>query len=294
MRLHVLHETTYDYTPAVKTAQHMGHLKPADDTRQKLLCHTLRVEPEPAKQDERVDIYGNTRTFFSLQVAHDRLKVVAESMVETSAAAALPASMPWEAARERMRYHGAAHYDPATEFVFASPYVPRDTQFADYARASFAPGRPLLEAATALMQRIHEDFEYVTAATDATTPALDSLALRKGVCQDFAHVMTGCLRSMGLAARYVSGYLLTEPPPGQARLVGSDASHAWVAVYLPAETGPGEWAELDPTNNRAPGEDYVRLAVGRDYGDVSPLRGVIHGGASHALSVAVTVSPVPL
>jgi transglutaminase-like putative cysteine protease len=294
MRLHVVHETTYDYTPAVRTAQHMGHLKPANDARQRLLGHTLRVEPEPARQNEWVDIYGNTRTFFSLQGAHASLKVVAQSLVETTARPQPAAGMAWEAARERMRYHRNAHYDPAAEFVFASPYVPRDAQFADYARASFTPGRPLLDAATDLMSRIHADFEYLPAATDASTPALESLALRKGVCQDFAHVMVGCLRSMGLAARYVSGYLLTEPPPGQARLVGSDASHAWVAVYLPAETGPGEWAELDPTNDRAPGEDYVRLAAGRDYGDVSPLRGVIHGGANHALSVAVTVTPMPV
>ena len=292
MRLHVVHETTYDYTPGVKTAQHMGHLKPAHDVRQRLLSHAITVEPAPARQSEWTDVYGNTRTFFSLQVAHAQLKVVAESVVETAAAPAPGDSLPWEDVRERMRYHRTAQYDPASEFVFASPYVPRDEQFADYARASFTPGRPVLEAATDLMQRIHADFEYVTEATDVGTPALEALQLRQGVCQDFAHVMLGCLRSLGLPARYVSGYLLTEPPPGQPRLVGSDASHAWVSVYLPAEAGAGEWAELDPTNSRAPGEDYVRLATGRDYSDVSPMRGVIHGGSNHVLGVAVTVTPL--
>ena len=143
------------------------------------------------------------------------------------------------------------------------------------------------------MERIHHDFEYETDATDVSTPALEALALRKGVCQDFAHIMLGCLRSLGLPARYVSGYLLTQPPPGKPRLVGADASHAWVSVYLPgANRAGGTWADLDPTNDRMPGEDYVRLATGRDYSDVSPMRGVIHGGANHTLRVAVTVSPL--
>jgi transglutaminase-like putative cysteine protease len=190
-----------------------------------------------------------------------------------------------------MRYHRTAKYDPAAEFAFASPYVPRDDAFADYARSSFAPGRPLLDAARALMHRIHADFEYETTATDVNTPALDALALRKGVCQDLAHVMLGCLRSLGLPARYVSGYLLTEPAPGQPRLVGTDASHAWVGLYLPTPQGRGSWVDLDPTNERLAGEDYVTLAIGRDYSDVSPMRGVIHGGANHSMRVAVTVAP---
>lgn len=292
MLLHVLHETAYDYVPPVKTAQHMAHLKPAHNAQQQLLRHALRISPQPAQHGEWIDVYGNTRSFFSLQASHDRLAVVADSVVATTEPALPESAMPWEEVRERMRYHRAARYDPASEFAFASPYVPRHEDFLAYARASFTEGRPLLEAACELMERIHADFVYELSATDASTPALQALALRKGVCQDFAHVMLGCLRSLSLPARYVSGYLLTEPPAGQARLVGSDASHAWVQVYLPGETGPGEWAELDPTNSRAPGEDYVRLAVGRDYSDISPMRGVIHGGAKHTLKVAVTVTPV--
>jgi len=291
MLLHVVHETAYDYAPPVRTAQHMAHLKPWDGARQQLLGHRLIVEPTPTPPREAVDVFGNTRTFFSLVFSLDALRVRAESLVRTAPGDPPAAGLPWEQAAERMRYHREARYDPAAEFAFASPYVPRDEAFAAYARPSFGEGRPLLEAARDLMHRIHGDFEYTTTVTDVNTPALQALELRQGVCQDLAHVMLGCLRSLGLPARYVSGYLLTEPPPGQPKLVGSDASHAWVAVYLPAPRGGGAWVDLDPTNDRASGEDYVTLAVGRDYSDVSPMRGVIHGGTHHSLSVAVTVTP---
>jgi transglutaminase-like putative cysteine protease len=291
MLLHVLHETVYDYVPTVRTAQHMAHLKPADGGRQKLLSHRLTVDPRPLQQTETVDVYGNTRSFFSLQFSHDALRVVAESLVSTGPCEVPAQSLPWEEVVECMRYHRGAHYDPASEFVFASPYVPRDAAFAAYAQPSFPPGRPLAQAARDLMHRIHAEFAYEPAATDVNTPALEALQLRKGVCQDLAHVMLGCLRSLGVPARYVSGYLLTETAPGTPRLLGADASHAWVSVYLAAAAGPGQWLDLDPTNDRSPGEDYVVLATGRDYADVSPMRGVIHGGAHHTLRVAVTVTP---
>jgi transglutaminase-like putative cysteine protease len=292
MLLHVVHETRYNYAPAVKTAQHMAHLKPAHNARQQLLKHRLVVSPAPAQQSEAVDVYGNTRAFFSLQSAHDVLRVTADSLVATSAPALPHDEMSWEQVRERLRYHRGAAYDPAAEFVFASPQVPRHDNFLAYARPSFTRERPLLEAVHHLLERIHTDFIYEPEATDVSTPVLDALQMRRGVCQDFAHVMLACLRSLGLPARYVSGYMLTEPPPGSARLVGCDASHAWASVYLPGPEGPGEWIDLDPTNGRAPGEDYVVLATGRDYSDVSPLRGVIHGGARHKLHVGVTVTPV--
>ncbi len=298
MRLRVIHETAYDYAPPVGTAQHLAYLKPLHDAHQQLLSHRLTVTPAPAQVAEVLDVWGNTRAFFSLQAAHERLVVRADSVVATSAPPQPQGGhLAWEAVRERLRYRRGGAFDPAVEFQFASAYVPRDDEFAAYARPSFTPGRPLLAAARELTARIHEDFSYQSQATDATTPALQALALRKGVCQDFAHVMLGCLRSLGLPARYVSGYLLTMPPPGQTRLVGSDASHAWVSVYLPAQdaddaAGAGSWADLDPTNNRVPAEDYVRVAIGRDYADVSPVRGVIHGGARHTLQVAVTVAPL--
>jgi transglutaminase-like putative cysteine protease len=181
--------------------------------------------------------------------------------------------------------------------------VPRDDAFAAFARPAFKPGLPALEAARALMERIHTELSYETHSTEVNTPALDALAQGKGVCQDFAHIMLGCLRSLGLPARYVSGYLLTRPPPGKPRLIGADASHAWASVYVPLPASAddpgaaptGAWFDFDPTNNRcgwgSPGEDYVTLAIGRDFADVSPMRGVIQSGARHTLAVAVTVAP---
>jgi transglutaminase-like putative cysteine protease len=205
--------------------------------------------------------------------------------------------LPWESVRERFRFRKDATFDAASEFVFPSPYVPRHDDFTAYARASFVPGRPTFDVAMDLTERMYEDFAYDADSTEINTPAVEALAQRKGVCQDFAHIMIACFRTMGLPARYVSGYLLTQPPPGQPRLVGADASHAWVSVYLPGD-GPegvgsqGGWADFDPTNGRQPGEDYVTLAIGRDYSDVSPMRGVLHGGARHTLRVGVTVQPV--
>jgi transglutaminase-like putative cysteine protease len=300
MLLHVLHETRYRYSPAVENAHHVVHLKPASRNGQSLLSYALRVDPAPVQLRETVDVYGNTRSYFSLQAAHESLTVVADSVVSTTAlnplqsetalASSSEASQPWEQVREQFRYRAGAAYDSASEFLFASPYVPRDDAFAEFARPSFLPGRPLPDAARDLMERIHHTMTYESASTEVNTPALEALRQGKGVCQDFAHIMVACCRAMGLPARYVSGYLLTNPPPGQPRLVGSDASHAWASVYCP---GLGAWLDFDPTNNRAPGEDYVTLATGRDFLDVSPMRGVIRGGAQHILDVAVTVEPLP-
>ncbi|MBC7434962.1 MAG: transglutaminase family protein [Bdellovibrionales bacterium] len=296
MLLRVIHETLFDYVPAVKTAQHVAHLRPCETPLQKVLQHTLTITPEPAQRSESVDIYGNLRTFFSLQSRHEELKIVADSLVMTSPPPSVASVLTWEQVREHFRYRRGAVYDPAAEFLFASPYVPRHQNFLDYASPSFTGERPLLEAARDLMTRIYTDFTYETEVTEVSTPALESLELRKGVCQDFAHIMVACLRTMGLPARYVSGYLLTEPPPGHPRLVGADASHAWVSVYVPPAPGVADswsgWCDFDPTNNRGPGEDYVTLATGRDYSDVSPIRGVIHGGANHTLDVGVTVVPL--
>jgi transglutaminase-like putative cysteine protease len=295
--LEVIHETRYEYTPSVETAQHMAHLRPRDMPGQQLVSHSLRVEPAPAQHSEAVDVYGNTRAFFSLQSQHEELVVTARSVVRTlvqEPPEEAHAGVGWEQVRDRFRYHAGAAYDSASEFVFASPYVPRHEDFVAYARPSFGSGVPLIAAAGDLMKRIHNDFTYESDSTDIQTPAVEALAQRKGVCQDFAHIMIACLRVMGLPARYVSGYLMTQPAPGQPRLVGSDASHAWSSVYVP---GAG-WCDFDPTNDRSgwgsPGEDYVTLALGRDYSDVSPVRGVLHGGgANHTLHVGVTVQPLP-
>ena len=298
MELRIVHQTCYDYAAPVMLAQHMAHLRPsAALAGQTLLSHQLSVTPEPAQAMESEDAFGNPRHFFALQVPHDRLCVHADMAVRTEAPQPLPESPAWEAVRDHFRYHAGAAFDAANEFVFASPFVPRHEAFIDFARAAFTPDRALFDACEALMTRIHAEFEYRSGSTEINTPALTALAQRQGVCQDFAHIMLGCLRSLGLAARYVSGYLLTQVPEGQVRLIGADASHAWVAVYCPGADGEdGVWCDFDPTNNRCglgrPGEDYVTLALGRDFGDVSPLRGVIQGGGSHSLHVGVTVAPV--
>ena len=302
MKLRITHETGYDYAPVVETAQHITHLRPLNTASQQLVSHSLDVKPPPAQQTETLDVYGNTRTFFALDYAHSRLQVTAHSLVETQTPLPPPltadGSPPWEQVRERFRFRAGGIFDAAAEFTFPSDYVPRHEDFAAYARPSFAAGTPLLVAANDLMQRIFKDFTYESLSTDVSTPAVDALAQRKGVCQDFAHIMIACFRAMGLPARYVSGYMLTMPPEGQPRLIGSDASHAWTSVYVPTHDGSAPplggacWYDFDPTNNRSPGEDYVTLAIGRDYGDVSPMRGVIHGGSRHTLHVGVTVEPV--
>lgn len=295
MLLHVVHETHYLYTPAVVNAHHIVHLRPASRASQTVLSHHLSITPVPAQQRDVPDVYGNLRTFFSLQTSHDSLSVIADSMVLTAASGhGLTAqektdSQPWEQAREHFRYRAGAVYDGASEFLFASPCAPRDEAFVQFAKSSFAAGKPLHEAAHDLMEKIYSTMRYESDSTEVNTPALVALRQGKGVCQDFAHIMVACCRAMGLPARYVSGYMLTQPPPGQPRLIGSDASHAWAAVYCPVLR---RWLDFDPTNNRAPGEDYVTLATGRDFLDVSPMRGVIRGGARHVLDVAVTVEPV--
>ncbi len=307
MLLHLVHETRYAYSPTVESAHHVLHLKPASHAGQQLLSHQLTISPQPAQMRELPDVYGNTRTFFSLHTPHEELTVVAESVVSTLAvpeASHALAGLAWEQVREQFRYQAGAAYDSACEFVFASPYVPRDEAFAEFARPSFPPGRPLPEAAQHLMARIHTEMTYDSDSTEVGTPALEALQLRQGVCQDFAHIMVACCRSMGVPARYVSGYMLTTPPEGKPRLIGSDASHAWASVYCPMASdaggmrladgqNAGVWLDFDPTNNRTPGEDYITLATGRDFLDVSPMRGVIRGGARHVLDVAVTVTPLP-
>ncbi|MBI3368145.1 MAG: transglutaminase family protein, partial [Burkholderiales bacterium] len=193
-----------------------------------------------------------------------------------------------EAVADRLGYRAGAPQPEAVQFMFGTPFAPRDAALAAFGADLFTPGRPLLEAALALMRRVHQRMTYHPNSTDVATGALQALALGEGVCQDFAHLMIGVLRSQKLAARYVSGYLLTQPPPGQPRLVGADASHAWVAVWCPLHG----WVALDPTNDLVVGQDHVTLAWGRDYGDVAPLRGVIRGGGTTPPSVAVTVQPV--
>ncbi|WP_241015078.1 transglutaminase family protein [Burkholderia sp. Ac-20379] len=307
--LRVTHDTRYRYAARVESAQHQARLRPLDLPRQQLIDFALAIEPLPEGVGVEIDAFGNQRTSFALNQPHEELFVRSRSVVRVTppklsagkrgeppvsiAAPAPGTATPWEAVRERLTYRAGHPYDAASEFVFPSQHVACHPDLAAYAARSFTAGRPLVQAAWDLMRRIHAEFAYTPNSTDVNTTALAALALRKGVCQDFAHVMIGAMRSLGLAARYVSGYLLTQPPPGQPRLIGADASHAWVEVYDPAWPEDGGWLQLDPTNDRAPGNDYVMLSVGRDYADVTPLRGVIRGGgADQVLTVGVTVEPI--
>ena len=290
--LEVVHETLYRYDQPVEQAQHIAFLRPCDDGVQQLLDFALHIEPPPTHLRHESDVFGNLRSAFSLHAPHASLRVTARSRVRISATPSVAEGPDATASREHWRYVAGRTPDAAAAFVVASPMVPVEPALRDWARPSFPPGRPLAEGARELMHRLHEEFRYEPQSTQVGTPVMEAFAQRRGVCQDFAHVMIGALRSLGLAARYVSGYLLTEPPPGQPRLQGADASHAWLAVALPREGAAPDWLELDPTNDCEAGHAHVRLAVGRDYGDVTPLRGVIRGGASHRLEVRVETRPV--
>ena len=305
MLLHIRHSTVYRYQPEVDLSHHVAHLTPRSTATQTVRQASLAIAPEPDWMQAQTDAYGNLRSLFAIQNRHPVLQIAASSLIETRASmrpALDPRQTPaWEDVREHFRYRSGARWDPSAEFCFASPHVRPHPEFSEFSRSVFTPRRPLLDAGIALMRRIHHELRYASHSTDIQTPAHEALRQRQGVCQDFAHILLACLRMQGLAARYVSGYLLTQPPEGQPRLIGSDASHAWVALYIPArdDTGlaPGGcWVDLDPTNDRwgedSPGEDYVQLATGRDFADVSPLRGVLRGGASHTLEVSVTVEPV--
>lgn len=296
-KLTVHHETAYRYGNAVELAQHVMYMRPLDDAFQVVHQHETGVVPRPSQRSHGLDAFGNVRTFFSLTVPHDALLVTASSLVEVHSrydALEARSSPGWETVRERLRYVAGAPYEPAVEFTAASPYVPALAGLREYAEPSFTPARPIAQAALDLMHRVHADYTYQTASTDVETPLAEVMRHRRGVCQDFSHLMIGALRAIGLAARYVSGYLLTAPVAGAPQLVGADASHAWVAVWCPDTPGvpQGQWLELDPTNDLVPAASHVRLAFGRDFGDVTPLRGVIRGGGRHAVQVRVTTRRV--
>ncbi|WP_301103333.1 transglutaminase family protein [Propionivibrio sp.] len=305
-RYHVVHETTYSYESPVSLSRQHLHLTPRDCPWQSCLAHQISIDPEPTHSRSRPDCFGNPVRQFDIEAPHSRLTVCAESTIEVRPHLPmgldgqaetgfqsdwLAASPSWEEVSSMLAYGAAPVRLEANRFLFESPYVRVKREFSAYARPSFTPLRPLLCAVQDLMRRIHDEFEFDPAATTVATPVLKILEDKHGVCQDFAHLMLACLRSLGLAARYVSGYLLTHPPPGQPRLVGADASHAWISVYCPSAEGGG-WVDFDPTNNLLPDTQHITLAWGRDFGDVSPLRGVILGGDAHELDVAVTVTPL--
>lgn len=290
MRYKVSHTTSYSYSETVPICHNEVHLTPRDHAHQTCAYSRLLIKPSPATMDRRIDYFGNHVNYFTVQEGHHRLSVTAVSKVEVRPVE-LPRAAdtpPWEQVRDSLRSEPRRELLAASQFAFDSPFVRLLPELAEYAGPSFAPGRSLLEAVLHLTNRINTEFKYDPSATQINTPPLEVLRLRKGVCQDFAHLQIGCLRSMGLAARYVSGYLLTEPPPGQPRLVGADASHAWLSVFFP---GLG-WLDFDPTNDQIPSTRHVTLAWGRDYGDVCPIRGIFVGGGHHGMHVSVDVVPV--
>jgi transglutaminase-like putative cysteine protease len=292
MHYTVRHTTTYSYTDTVSICQNDVHLMPRQTPFQTTAGFLLEVSPEPMLQRSWIDTFGNEVRYFSLEEPHQELRVTARSRI-TVMKRELPSpfeTCPWETARDQLLAAETAETRLMSQFRFESPYVQYLNEARDYALPSFTPGRPLLEAALDLTSRIYHEFEYAPAATSISTPTKEVLEKRRGVCQDFAHLQITALRSLGLAARYVSGYLVTAPPPGKPKLVGADASHAWLAVLCP---GHG-WIDLDPTNNVIPQERHITIGWGRDYGDVCPIKGVLTGGGSHVLTVSVDVAPVPI
>ncbi len=290
MLYRIKHITCYNYASPVSLAYNTACLLPRNTEYQTCLNHHLKITPKASAMAQRKDYFGNNSINFCLEEAHTRLKVDIESTVRVADVRLIDMDLElgnsWESALKSLRDGIDETSLRAREYVLDSNAIRASEALADYARPSFTPGRPLLSAVRDLTHRIFTDFAYDPGFTTVSTPLADVLEHRRGVCQDFAHLAIGCLRSLGFASRYVSGYLETLPPPGQKKLVGSDASHAWFSVYSPGEG----WFEYDPTNDNMPGKQHITTAWGRDYTDVAPLKGVIfEGGGSQSLSVSVDV-----
>jgi transglutaminase-like putative cysteine protease len=291
MLFEVSHRTMYRYSIPVSFSHHRAHLTPRPCPRQVCRRSVLRITPTPTTHATGVDYFGNPVTYVTLHEQHTELALHARSVIEVRPSACPePAStLSWDQVFPRLSAGTGDEALDAIQYVFDSPYTAVSSEDAEaYARPSFPPGRPVLEGALDLTRRIFEDFTFDTVATTVSTPLQEVFQHRRGVCQDFAHLQIACLRALRLPARYVSGYLLTRPPEGKERLVGADASHAWIAVYSP---GHG-WVDLDPTNNLFVSEEHITLGWGRDYGDVSLVTGAIFGGGAHTISVAVDVTPL--
>ena len=292
-RYQILHDTHYHYDSPVSLAQQLAHLWPRACDWQRCTEQQLLISPEPTTRRDEQDVFGNPLTRLAFERPHDELLVNARLSVEVLARPELDFNLSpaWDSTRDALTYSGrplTARLLDACRYRFESPYVHLKRSFVEFSESCFPAGRPLMVGVQALMEKIFEEFTFDAEATQVATPLVEVLERRRGVCQDFAHLMLACVRSRGLAARYVSGYLLTQPPPGQARLIGADASHAWVSVFCPVLG----WVDFDPTNNVQPALEHITLAWGRDFSDVSPLRGVILGGGTHDPDVRVTVMPL--
>jgi transglutaminase-like putative cysteine protease len=289
VKLKVVHRTSYVYAEAVSTSHHLAHLAPRGGEGRHMFSHEVLITPPPSVTRERLDFFGNRTLYFSVREPHRSLDVVATSVVDIAPLRPprLEASPAWNEIRDRLRTDRRRDLLDAFSFTFDSPYARSSAELRAYAAESFPEGRPLLSGVRDLTHRIYEDFEYDPASTDVTTSVEVVMRQRRGVCQDFAHLQIGCLRSLGLPVRYVSGYLVTHPPPGRPRLVGADASHAWISVFAP-DIG---WTDFDPTNDLLPSDEHVTVAHGRDFSDVTPVKGVILGGGRHEVRVSVDVEP---
>lgn len=291
MHYRITHRTSYLHSETVPQCQNVLWMTPRSDHRQRCKESVISIRPEPSAQSERIDYFGNVATYFSIDTGYKSLDIEAVSnvFVESPLPAQERPLMPaWEDVISLLESDLSPDVIDAIQFRFDSPQVATSDELADYARVSFAPKRPVDEAAIELINRIHAEFRYEPGSTTIQTSVAEAFAMKRGVCQDFAHVTIGCLRSIGMPARYVSGYVRTLPPPGQPRLVGADASHAWLSVYC----GSAGWLDLDPTNNVVPSTDHVTIAWGRDYGDVTPVRGLFVGGGRHEMTVCVDVEPI--
>ncbi|AHG42960.1 transglutaminase family protein [Pseudomonas syringae] len=289
----IFHDTHYKYDSPVSLAQQLAHLWPRSSPWQRCTEQELEIFPTPTTRRDELDVFGNPLTRLAFERPHDELQVNARLRIEVLERPFLDFNLSpeWEVTRSALTYSAKPMTEDildACRYRFESPYVHLKRSFVEFSQDCFPAGRPLLLGVQALMEKIFSEFTFDEEATQVATPLVEVLERRRGVCQDFAHLMLACLRSRGLAARYVSGYLLTQPPPGQPRLIGADASHAWVSVFCPASG----WVDFDPTNNVQPALEHISLAWGRDFSDVSPLRGVILGGGTHDPEVRVTVMPV--
>ena len=288
MKYKISHKTEYNYSLPVTISQHLIHLEPRLSERQNWLTHSVVIFPNPAYQMSRTDIYGNKVSAFSIEEEHRHFEVIAKGTVEVNAKEFPKTSPSWEAVKENLSNPVTEQDVEATMFLYASPLVLFDGAIRRYAYNSFTPERPILEAVLELNHRIFTDFKYVQGSTRIGTLPSEILRDRKGVCQDFAHFMIACLRSVGLSCAYISGYLHTRKNEQEPKLIGADATHAWVAVYIPNNG----FIEFDPTNDCIAGEEHIIVGRGRDFGDVSPLKGVITGGGPHTLNVAVSVEEI--
>ena len=283
----VIHETEYRYEWPADSAWQLAHLRPRVTDLQSVSKHHLEIEPLPTEMDAGTDYFGNPVQRFAVPAAHDRLQVRSVAEVTVAPKPVPVVAKSWEKVLSSVLQGDAALRYELVQYCLASPFVPLLEDTLALARQDFVAGRDLLAALQAFARRIRDQFQFDPDATHIGTPLTEVLQTGRGVCQDFAHLMISAVRGMGLPARYVSGYLLTEPPPGQPRLVGADASHAWVSVWC----DQAGWVDVDPTNGKLADQAFITLGWGRDYGDVAPLRGVVWGGGKQQLNVRVTVTP---